>query len=376
MEIAMLPLAGIRVLDFSTLLPGPMAGLFLVEAGAEVIKIERPETGDEMRTYSPRLGEDSANFALLNRGKGSIVIDLKAPYAVAQLMPLIERSDVLIEQFRPGVMERLGLGYAALSKINPRLVYCSITGFGQTGPRRDMAAHDLNYLALAGLLSLTGDRDGAPGMPQIPIADIAAGTYPALINVLLALLQRHRTGEGCHLDISMTDNLFVLAYWGLANGFTAGAWPTAGSALTTGASPRYQIYRTADGGYLSAGPIEQRFWDVFCRLIELDAALRDDARDPAATQAGVAARIAAHPTAHWRQVFEGQDACCAMVANLAEAVRDPHVIARKIFDRQVSAGGVTIPALPVPIDPALRDPAVTKSAPRLGADSSLVGPGA
>jgi alpha-methylacyl-CoA racemase len=252
----MLPLAGIRVLDFSTLLPGPMAGLFLVEAGAEVIKIERPGTGDEMRTYSPRLGEDSANFALLNRGKRSIAIDLKAPGAVAQLTPLIERSDVLIEQFRPGVMERLGLGYAALSKINPRLVYCSITGFGQTGPRRDMAAHDLNYLALAGLLSLTGDREGAPGMPQIPIADIAAGTYPALINVLLALLQRHRTGQGCHLDVSMTDNLFVLAYWGLANGFAAGAWPTAGSALTTGASPRYQIYRTADGGYLSAGPIE------------------------------------------------------------------------------------------------------------------------
>lgn len=369
----MLPLAGIRVLDFSTLLPGPMAGLFLVEAGAEVIKIERPGTGDEMRTYSPRLGEDSANFALLNRGKRSIAIDLKAPDAVAQLTSLIERTDVLIEQFRPGVMERLGLGYATLSKINPRLIYCSITGFGQTGPRRDMAAHDLNYLALAGLLSLTGDREGAPGMPQIPIADIAAGTYPALINVLLALLQRQRTGQGCHLDISMTDNLFVLAYWGLAGGFAAGAWPTAGSALTTGASPRYQIYRTADGGYLSAGPIEQRFWDVFCRLIELDEALRDDAKDPAAARAGVAARIAAYPTAHWRQVFEGQDACCAIVANLAEAVRDPHVVARKIFDRQVSAGTETIPALPVPIDPALRDSAVVKSAPRLGADSGLVG---
>jgi crotonobetainyl-CoA:carnitine CoA-transferase CaiB-like acyl-CoA transferase len=175
----MLPLSGIRVLDFSTLLPGPMAGLFLVEAGAEVIKIERPGMGDEMRTYMPRLGEDSANFVLLNRGKRSIAIDLKAPDAVTRLTPLIERSDVLIEQFRPGVMDRLGLGYAALCQINPRLIYCSITGFGQTGPRRDMAAHDLNYLALAGLLSLTGGRDSAPGMPHMPIADIAAGTYPA-----------------------------------------------------------------------------------------------------------------------------------------------------------------------------------------------------
>jgi crotonobetainyl-CoA:carnitine CoA-transferase CaiB-like acyl-CoA transferase len=238
-----------------------------------------------------------------------------------------------------------------------------------------MAAHDLNYLAFAGLLSLTGDRDGAPVMPQMPIADIAAGTYPALINVLLALLQRQRTGKGCHLDISMTDNLFVLAYWGLADGFVNGAWPTAGSALTTGASPRYQIYRTADGGYLSAGPIEQRFWEVFCRLIELDPALRDDARDPAATRAGVAARIAAYPAAHWRRVFEGQDACCAIVANLADAVRDPHVAARKIFDRRVGVDDETIPALPVPIDPALRDSAAVKSAPRLGADSGLVGMG-
>jgi alpha-methylacyl-CoA racemase len=367
------PLAGIRVLDFSTLLPGPMAGLFLVEAGAEVIKIERPGIGDEMRIYTPRFGEDSANFALLNRGKRSIAIDLKAPDAVAQLTPLIERTDVLIEQFRPGVMARLGLGYETLSKINPRLIYCSITGFGQTGPRRDMAAHDLNYLALAGLLSLTGDREGAPGMPHIPMADIAAGTYPALINVLLALLQRERTGQGCYLDISMTDNLFVLAYWGLAGGFAAGAWPTAGSALTTGASPRYQIYRTADGGYLSAGPIEQRFWDVFCRLIELDEVLRDDSRDPAATRAAVAARIAAHPSAHWRQLFEGQDACCAIVASLAEAVRDPHIVARGIFDRQVSDGTATIPALPVPIDPVLRDSAAVRSAPRLGADSGLIG---
>jgi len=369
----MLPLAGIRVLDFSTLLPGPLAGLFLVEAGAEVIKMERPGTGDEMRTYTPRLGEESANFVLLNRGKKSIAIDLKAPDALARLTPLIESSDVLIEQFRPGVMERLGLDYAALSRINPRLIYCSITGFGQTGPRRDMAAHDLNYLALAGMLSLTGDRDGAPGMPHMPIADIAAGTYPALVNILLALLRRQQTGRGCQLDISMTDNLFVLSYWGLAAGFAAGDWPRAGSALTTGASPRYQIYRTADGGYLSAGPIEQRFWDLFCRLIGLDAALRDDAKDPAATRAGVAVRIAAHPTAHWRQVFEGQDACCAIVASLEEAVRDPHVIARRLFERHASAGAATIPALPVPIDPTLRDTAISRSAPHLGADGDLLG---
>jgi alpha-methylacyl-CoA racemase len=364
-----LPLAGIRVLDFSTLLPGPLAGLFLAEAGAEVIKIERPGVGDEMRTYEPRLGEDSANFVLLNRGKRSIAIDLKAPDALARLTPLIQSADVLIEQFRPGVMDRLGLGYAALSKINPRLIYCSISGFGQSGPRRDMAGHDLNYLALTGLLSLTGDDNGAPGMPHTLIADIAAGSYPAVINVLMALLARQHTGRGTYLDISMTDNLFVLAYWGLANGFSSGAWPQAGQALTTGGSPRYRIYRTADGCYLSVAPIEQRFWDVFCRLIELPEDMCDDVRDPAATIAAVAARIAEYPAAHWQQVFADEDACCARVVSLEEAVSDPHVKARRLFDRRAAAGMQEIPALPIPISDTLRDPAVTKFAPRLGADN-------
>ena len=364
----MLPLAGVKVLDFSTLLPGPLAGLLLAEAGADVIKVERPGVGDEMRAYEPKLGADSANFVLLNRGKRSVAIDLKASDAITRLTPLIQSSDVLIEQFRPGVMQRLGLGFDALSQINPRLIYCSITGFGQTGP-----PHDLNYLALAGLLSLTADESGAPGMPHAPVADIAGGTYPAVINILLALLQRQRTGHGTYLDISMTDNLFLLAYWGLANGFTAGAWPKAGAALTTGGSPRYRIYRTADGGYLSAGPIEQRFWELFCRLIELDEPLRDDSRDPDATRCGVASRIAAHTTTHWQRVFDGADACCAVVTSLEEAVHDPQAIARNLFARRAGGGDErAIPALPVPIVEALRDPAVTRLAPRLGADSGLV----
>lgn len=372
MKPVSLPLSGIRVLDFSTLLPGPLAGLLLAEAGAEVIKIERPGVGDEMRTYQPRFGDDSVNFALLNRGKQSIVLDLKAPDAVARLRPLVESADVLIEQFRPGVMDRLGLGYEAVAAINPRIIYCSITGFGQTGPRRNMAGHDLNYLALAGLLSLTADGTGAPSMPHATIADIAGGSYPAVINILLALLQRQRTGRGCYLDVSMTDNLFVLNYWGLGNGFAAGDWPRPGAALTTGGSPRYRIYRAADGGYLAVGAIEQRFWDVFCRLIDLDQAARDDASNPAATIAAVAERIAAHPAAYWRRLFETEDVCCAVINSLDEAVRDPQVVARDLFRRRLRAGSNTIPALPIPISEVLRDPTDVKSAPRLGADEALL----
>ncbi len=212
------PLSGLKVLDFSTLLPGPLCSLLLAEAGAEVIKLERPERGDEMRSYEPRAGVDSANFVLLNRGKKSVGIDLKSPDALALLTPVLKEADVLMEQFRPGVMDRLGLGYEALSRINPRLIYCSITGFGQHGPRAKEAAHDLNYVAASGTLSLTAGCDGAPVLPPALIADIAGGAYPAMINILLALRQRDQTGKGMYLDVAMADNLFTLQYWGLGNG--------------------------------------------------------------------------------------------------------------------------------------------------------------
>src|SRR5512134_2665463 len=226
----MRPLEGIRVLDFSTLLPGPLATLMLAEAGAEVIKIERPGSGDEMRSYTPRVGPDSVNFALLNRGKRSIAIDLKNEKE--KILPLLREADVLVEQFRPGVMERLGLGFDALKELNPRLVYCAITGYGQHGPRSQVAAHDLNYLAESGLLSL-----GAPVVPPALIADIAGGAYPAVMNILLALRQRERDGRGCKLDISMSDNLFTFLYWALGDGQEGGKWPGSGDALVTGGSP-------------------------------------------------------------------------------------------------------------------------------------------
>src|SRR5690606_29336714 len=176
-------------LDFSTLLPGPLATLMLAEAGAEVIKIERPE-GDPMRSFQPRWGVDSANFALLNRGKKSMALDLKRPADRARLEPLIERADIIVEQFRPQVMKRLGLDYDTLSKRNPRLIYCSITGYGQSGPKRDVSGHDLNYIGDAGLLSLSMGPSDRPVIPPALVADVAGGAYPAVINILLALQQR------------------------------------------------------------------------------------------------------------------------------------------------------------------------------------------
>jgi crotonobetainyl-CoA:carnitine CoA-transferase CaiB-like acyl-CoA transferase len=367
-RVLVIPLEGIRVLDFSTLLPGPLATLILAEAGAQVIKIERPERGDEMRSYTPEFGVDSVNFALLNRGKESVEVDLKSPEAGEVLRPLIERADVLVEQFRPGVMERLRLGYDELYEVNPRLIYCSITGYGKEGPRAGVAAHDLNYVAEAGLLGLTTGADGAPAIPQALLADIGGGAYPAVMNILLGLLQRERTGEGAHLDISMSDNIFTFLYWALGNGMVAGDWPEPGAELVTGGSPRYNIYRTADGRYVAAAPLEERFWQNFCDLLELEDKLRDDSKDPEATFAAVTERIALHPASHWRERFEGHDVCCSVVRSVREAMEDEHFNSRGLFDRVVESGtdGRSIPALPVPVMPEFRRPERRLGYPSLG----------
>jgi crotonobetainyl-CoA:carnitine CoA-transferase CaiB-like acyl-CoA transferase len=366
------PLAGVCVLDFSTLLPGPLATLLLAEAGAEIIKIERPGAGDEMRSYQPRFGPSSVNFALLNRGKRSVAIDLKAPDALSRLRPLIARADVVLEQFRPGVMDRLGLGYEALAEINPRIIYCAITGYGQTGPKAQLAAHDLNYVAESGLLGLGAGADGAPIVPPALIADIAGGSYPAMINILLALRERESSGRGRKLDVAMADNLFTFMYWALGNGLAAGAWPRPGGELVSGGSPRYQIYRTSDGRFLAAAPLEQKFWENFCEAIGLEAQWRDDARDAHGTREAIARCVAGRTAEEWSKALAGKDVCCAIVASVEEALADAHFQARGLFAQQLVTGGRAICALPVPIDPAFRRPAPL-GYPGLGEDNTLIG---
>ena len=360
------PLAGIRVLDFSTLLPGPLATLILAEAGAEVIKIERPGRGDEMRSYLPKFGADSVNFAMLNRGKKSLAVDLKDAKVREQLLPLIQEADVVVEQFRPGVMDRLGLGYDALNAINPRIIYCAITGYGQSGPRAEVAAHDLNYVAESGMLSLAAGEDGAPIVPPALIADIGGGTYPAVINILLALRARDASGKGCKLDIAMGDNLFTFLYWAMGNGLAAGEWPKPGGELVTGGSPRFFIYRTRDDKFIAAAPLEQKFWENFCEAIQLDVQFREDAKDAAATKRAVAQRLREKTAAEWQAIFAGKDLCSCVVATMQEALDDAHFKARGLFNRKVTADGKTVIALPVPVADVFRSSAVEASYPALG----------
>lgn len=367
------PLAGIRVLDFSTLLPGPMATLFLAEAGAEVIKIERPGKGEEMRGYEPKWGDDSVNFALLNRGKTSLALDLKDTVERDKLLPLLKQADVIVEQFRPGVMARLGLSYEEIRAINPGVIYCSITGYGQSGPRAARAGHDLNYISDMGLLALSLGSAETPVVPPALIADIAGGTYPAVFNILLALRNRDKTGKGTYLDIAMCDGLFPFVYWALGEGVATGRWPGNGDSLVSGGSCRYRLYPASDGCFVAAAPLEQKFWEIFVAAIGLAPELRDDGRDPEATTQAVARIIAEQSGDHWSEVFEAADCCCSVVRDLRHALQAPHFRARGLFDAEVeNEAGERITALPVPVAKVFRVNTGAVRAPRLGDNNDLV----
>lgn len=368
------PLSGIKVLDFSTLLPGPMATLFLAEAGAQVIKIERPGDGEEMRTYEPKWGRDPASFAMLNRGKQSLALDLKSERQLEFLLPLIREADVVVEQFRPGVMERLGLGYDALALVNPKIIYCSITGYGQTGDRTLKTGHDLNYIGDTGLLALSMGPENNPTIPPVLAADIAGGSYPAVVNILLALLNREKTGQGTHIDVSMADNMFMLMWWAIGNGLATGYWPANGSSLLTGGSPRYKIYPTSDGRHVAVAALEQKFWDIFCEAIKLAPEFHNDQQDPTATIAAVGSLISEFPGYHWEPVLAQANCCCTVVRTLPEAMRDMHFHGRGLFDHTlVNEVGETLPATPVAVAPQFRgDPSVEKAAPAVGAHNDIV----
>lgn len=349
-----LPLSGIKVLDLSTLLPGPLATLMLADAGADVVKLERPGRGDEMRGYEPRFGEASANYAVLNRGKRAYAVDFKDPVQRDRVLALAAEADVVVEQFRPGVADRLGLGYEQVSSVNPDVVYCSITGYGPTGPHAQRAGHDLNYLAEFGLLGVVADSTGSPSLPVSVLADIAGGTYPAVVNILLALRQRGITGKGAHLQVSMTNNLHVLAYGYFATHQAGGGWPRSGAELLTGGSPRYQIYPTADGRYIACAALEQKFWDRLVDLVGLDEKFREDSGQEQAVITALADRFAAETADHWRLVLDGEDVCTAVVATWDEAVAVGLIDIEAPEHVATPSGDRSMPTLPSPISPALR----------------------
>jgi len=368
------PLSDITVLDLSMLLPGPFCSMIMADFGARVIKIERPGSGDLMRDYLPRYPVYSGNFAILNRNKESMTLNFKSEEGRALFFELVERSDVLIEGFRPGVMDRLGFGYQHLSKLNTRLIYCSISGFGQESPYRDVAGHDLNYIGLNGILDLTGQPNGPPVVPGILVGDIGGGAYPALVGILLALLSRNQTGTGQYIDISMYDGAFFWLFNAAGTYFTSGDIPTRGKELTTGGSARYQIYPTRDEHYLAVGALEDHFWQNLCDLLGIeDPRIRLKDREYANLAITVLTEKFREKTAReWAQVFDGKDVCSNVIRNFREAASDPHFEANDMVRQITGPDGGVQRILGNPIRMNHTPPQIRDAAPLLGRDTSKI----
>lgn len=328
----MLPLSGIRVLDLSRLLPGPYCTMVLADFGAEVIKVEPPGEGDYARWYPPLKAGMGYRHIILNRNKKSLTLNLKTEEARQIFYKLVETADVIVESFRPGVTARLGIDYDTIKQLNPQIVYCSITGFGQTGPYKMEAGHDLNYISLAGITSLTGQRKGMPYIPGVQIADIAGGGMMAATGILLALYGREQTGMGQYVDISMHDGAVAMLP-SAASFYFGGGWvPRRGESRLTGGLPHYNIYETKDGRHVAVAALEKKFWANVCRAIGRPE-LVDDIDDKQKHEdlfKLLKDTFANKTLKEWMEVFEGADACVTPVKELDEVFSDPQVIERQM----------------------------------------------
>jgi len=316
------PLEGIRVLDLSRLLPGPFLTMVLGDMGADVVKVEAPNIGDYMRQMPPLFGAMAGRFLAVNRNKRSLVLDLKAESGRDALLRMAAKADVVVETFRPGVLDRLGVGYAALTERNPGIILCSISGYGQTGPFRDRAGHDLNYLAMAGVLGLSAARRGdKPAMPGAQVADLAGGALWGATGVLGALVGRGRTGIGQHLDIAMCEGSLALLAHEFGAGQAAGEYAQRCEAPLNGGLACYSVYEAKDGGFLSVAALEPKFW------LALNAALgrKGDMSEVAAgpdrqeeIRQELQAIFSTKTRDEWAEVLSTADCCVEPVLTLDE----------------------------------------------------------
>ncbi len=328
------PLASLKVLDFSTLLPGPFASLMLADMGAEVLRIESPTRIDLLRVLPPHDQGTSASHAYLNRNKRSLALDLKQAQALEIVRELVKDYDIVLEQFRPGVMERLGLGYEALKAINPRLIYVSITGYGQTGPYKDRAGHDINYLALAGVASYTGRRDSGPLPLGVQLADVGGGSLHAVVGLLAAVIARQQSGVGQYLDVSMTDCSFSLNAMAGAGYLACGVEPEREGHVLNGGS-FYDYYRSRDGRWMAVGSLEPAFMQQLCEALgrpELAAQGLKPEQQPALKQA-LQVEFEKRSFEQLCELFTGVDACVEPVLTLSEAVAHPQLKARALVSQ-------------------------------------------
>ncbi len=360
------PLAGLRVLDLTRLLPGPFATWVLADLGADVVKVEDPCGGDWLRSLPPLRGEQSDAYHALNRAKRSIAIDVRNPAGAAAFLRLAARADAVVESFRPGVLDRLGIGYEALRAANPRAVLCSISGYGQDGPYAARAGHDLDYCAFAGVLAANGPPE-RPVQLGVQLADVAGGAWPAVAGILAGVLRARATGEGAHVDVSMTEG--ALAMMALNLGIAEGrATPVVrGGELLNGGAACYGVYRTRDGRFVAFGALEAKFFATFCEAVgRPDLAARQYEEGGAGPRAELEAIFASRTRDEWEAFAAAHDACVAPVLEGDEPREDPQLRARRAFvEVPAPREGRSIRAVASPV--RLRgEPAAPRSAPALG----------
>jgi crotonobetainyl-CoA:carnitine CoA-transferase CaiB-like acyl-CoA transferase len=347
----MLPLAGVRVIDLSLLLPGPLATQILRDLGAEVIKIEPPYPGDYSAHWPPLVGNVSAMYQAVNRGKQVLSLNLKEATDRDRFHEMARTCDVIVEGFRPGVVEKLGIGYPQLSERNPRIILCSISGYGQDGPYAQRGGHDLNYQAIAGVLSISGEACTHPPNPQLQVADTAAGSYAAAMLVMAALLERDKTGRGRHVDISMSEQLLPLMTTLYATVDAEQRDPVPDAELLSGGAPSYRIYRTKDGAQISVGALEPKFWQALVVALGLPhlAEVNHLVGPQSKAIAGELARAFASKTRdQWIEIFAGVDACVEPVLTFRQAKKHPQWQARRSFEKVPTPDGRTleVPRMP------------------------------
>ena len=362
----MLPLDGVRILDLTRLLPGPFATLVLADLGADVVKVEDPAGGDYLRSTPPLAGAQSGAFHALNRNKRSLALDLRRPEGAAAFRRLVRRADAVVESYRPGVLDRLGLGYAALRAENPRVVLCSITGYGQDGPYAARAGHDLDYCAISGVLALNGPPE-RPVPLAVQVADVAGGGWPAAVGVLAALRRRDATGEGAHVDVSMTEGALALLSMPLAMAAVRGTPLARAREPLAGGSACYDVYRTRDGRFVALGALEPKFFAAFCAAAgRPELAARQLERDGAGPRAELEALFAERTRAEWEALAAAHDVCLAPVLEGDEPRANPQLAARGAFvEVETPWEGRSLSGVATPV--RFRDAeAPRRPAPRLG----------
>jgi crotonobetainyl-CoA:carnitine CoA-transferase CaiB-like acyl-CoA transferase len=325
------PLSSLKVLDFSALLPGPFGTMLLADMGAEVVRLESPGRPDMVRALPPMEDNISACHAYLNRSKKSLAVDLKKPAGVEIVKKLVQEYDIVVEQFRPGVMDRLGVGYEALRAANPRVIYCAITGYGQDGPYKDRAGHDMNYLSIAGITGYNGRKASGPAPINVQVADVAGGSFHAVMGILAAVIHREKTGEGQFVDISMTDAAFSMHALTAPPALVAGQQPELEATQLNGGS-FYDCYETKDGRFFSVGGLEPQFFMQFCAAIgKPELSTKGLVLKPeivAEVKREIAAAMKQKTYAEWLPVFAAIDSCTEPVLSFAEACEHPQMQAR------------------------------------------------